>query len=41
MTSGDHYREAKETYWGFTNMVKWGAIAAAIITAFIVFLIAS
>ena len=41
MTSGDHMREASETYAGFTNLVKWGAISVAIIAAFVVFLISS
>jgi hypothetical protein len=28
------------TYLGFLNMAKWGTLAAAIIAAFVVFLIA-
>ena len=41
MASGNDMNAANETYAGFTNMVKWGAIAVAIIAMFVVGLIAS
>ena len=40
MTSGNDLRAARETYDGFTSMVKWGAIACAVIAAVVIFLIA-
>lgn len=41
MASGNDMKAATETYSGFTALVKWGAIATAIITAGVVALIAS
>jgi len=40
MTSGNDMKAASETYGGFTSLVKWGSIIAAIITAFVVAIIA-
>ena len=33
-------KAARQTYEGFTSKVKWGSIAVAIVTAFVVWLIA-
>ncbi len=41
MTSGNDMKAARETYAGFTNMMKYAAITIAIIAAFVIFLIAS
>ena len=41
MASGNDMKAANETYSGFINMVKYGAIAVAIIAIFVVGLIAS
>lgn len=41
MASGNDMKAATETYAGFTSLIKWGAIATAIITATVVALIAS
>lgn len=41
MASGNDMKAANETYAGFIAMVKWSAIAVAIITIFVVGLIAS
>jgi hypothetical protein len=41
MASGHDMKTANETYAGFVGMIKWGAISTAVITAFVVFLIAS
>lgn len=41
MASGNDMKAANETYAGFTSMIKWGAIAAAIVTMIVVGLIAS
>jgi len=41
MASGNDMDTAKETYSGFTSLVKWGAIIVAIVTIVVVALIAS
>jgi len=41
MTSGDNMNKAKETYSGFTVLIKWGTISAVAVTALVVVLIAS
>lgn len=41
MASGNDMKAANETYAGFINMIKYGAIAVAIIAIFVVGLIAS
>ncbi|WP_254514734.1 aa3-type cytochrome c oxidase subunit IV [Novosphingobium sp. G106] len=41
MASGNDMKAANETYAGFINMIKYGAIAVAIIAVFVVGLIAS
>lgn len=33
------FREAKGTYEGFISLFKWGSVAAAIVTAFVILLI--
>ena len=40
MASGNDMNAAKETYGGFTAFMKWGTIVTALVTAFVVFLIA-
>lgn len=40
MASGNDMRAARDTYEGFTVLVKWGTIATALVAAFVVFLIA-
>lgn len=40
MASGNDMKMAESTYSGFIGLVKWGAIVVAIITAFVIFLIA-
>ena len=40
MASGNEMESARETYSGFTHIVKWGSIACAVVVAFVVFLIA-
>ncbi len=32
-------REARSTYEGFISLFKWGTVAAAIITAFVILII--
>lgn len=39
--SGSNYEAAQETYAGFTNLLKYGTIATAVVTIFVVLLIAS
>ena len=41
MASGNDMKAATETYAGFIGMVKWGSIAIAIVTMFVVGLISS
>ena len=41
MTTGDNMGRAKETYGGFTSLVKWGAAVSAIVALIVIFLIAS
>lgn len=33
------FREAKGTYEGFITLFKWGTVAAALVTAFVVIII--
>ncbi len=33
------FREAQGTYAGFTTLFKWGAVAAAIVGAFVIVII--
>lgn len=40
MASGNDMRAARESYENFTTLFKWAAIACALTTAFVVFLIA-
>ena len=40
MASGNDMKSAESTYSGFLGMLKWGSIAAALITALVVVLIA-
>jgi hypothetical protein len=40
MESGNDMKAANETYGGFTALLKWGTITAAIVTIIVVFLIA-
>ena len=40
MASGNDMKAAKETYGGFTVLVKWGTIATLAVAAFVVVLIA-
>ncbi len=39
--SGNQMETARQTYDGFMGWIKTGAIIAALVTAFVVFLIAS
>lgn len=41
MASGNDIKTAQETYAGFINMFKWGAIAVAVVAILVVGLIAS
>jgi hypothetical protein len=41
MASGNDMKAANETYAGFINMFKFGAISVAVIAIFVVGLIAS
>jgi hypothetical protein len=40
MASGNDMKSAESTYSGFLGLLKWGSIAAALITALVVILIA-
>jgi hypothetical protein len=40
MASGNDMKSAESTYNGFLGMLKWGTIAAAVVTAFVIILIA-
>ncbi|MFT3968453.1 MAG: aa3-type cytochrome c oxidase subunit IV [Sphingobium sp.] len=40
MNSEQNFRAAQSTYNGFVGLVKWGTIAAVIVTALVVLLIA-
>jgi hypothetical protein len=40
MASGNDLKSAESTYSGFLGLLKWGSIAAALITALVVILIA-
>ena len=40
MASGNDMKSAESTYSGFLAMLKWGSIAAVLITALVVILIA-
>jgi hypothetical protein len=39
--AGNDIKAANETYVGFIGMMKWGSVAVAIVTIFVVGLIAS
>jgi hypothetical protein len=39
MTSGNDIKAARETYSAFTGMVKWSAVAIAVIVVLVVALI--
>jgi hypothetical protein len=41
MGSGNNMEDSKETYGGFTTLIKWGTILSALVGAFVVVLIAS
>jgi hypothetical protein len=41
MASGNDMENAKETYDGFTVLIKWGTISAFVAAAIVVVLIAS
>lgn len=41
MASGNDMDNSNETYSGFTSLIKWGTIGAAVVTAIVVILIAS
>lgn len=41
MASGNDMKAAKETYSGFTALLKWGTICVAVVTVIVVLLIAS
>jgi len=40
MTSGNDMNSAKESYSGFTSLVKWGTISAVVAAAIVILLIA-
>jgi hypothetical protein len=40
MASGNDIKAASATYEGFIGLVKWGGAVVAIVTAFVVWLIA-
>lgn len=40
MASGNDMNQARETFAGFTQMMKWGTIISVLVAAFVVFLIA-
>lgn len=40
MASGNDMKAAEQTYEGFTVMVKWGSIVAAVATGIVILLIA-
>jgi hypothetical protein len=40
MASGDDMKAANETYSGFTSLIKWGTILAALAAAVVVVIIA-
>ncbi|MBM3594611.1 MAG: aa3-type cytochrome c oxidase subunit IV [Alphaproteobacteria bacterium] len=41
MASENNMDSAKETYGGFTSLVKWGTISSFVVAAVVVVLIAS
>lgn len=41
MASGNDMESAKETYSGFTVLIKWGTISAFVVAAIVVVMIAS
>lgn len=41
MASENNMDSAKESYGGFTSLIKWGTIGSFVVTAFVVVLIAS
>lgn len=40
MASGNDIKSQSSTYAGFVGLFKWGTIAAALVTALVVYLIA-
>ncbi|MEZ5744161.1 MAG: aa3-type cytochrome c oxidase subunit IV [Sphingomonadaceae bacterium] len=40
MASGNDMKAANETFSGFITLIKWGSILTALVTAFVIFLIA-
>ena len=40
MASGNDMESARETYSGFTNLVKWGSVLTAIVVVVVIALIA-
>ena len=40
MASGNDMKSAQATYSGFLGMLKWGTIAAVLVTALVIVLIA-
>lgn len=41
MASENNMDSAKESYGGFTSLIKWGTIGSFVVAAFVVVLIAS
>ncbi|WP_324475596.1 MULTISPECIES: aa3-type cytochrome c oxidase subunit IV [unclassified Novosphingobium] len=41
MASGNDMKMHESTYSGFTGLVKWGAIVTVLVTAFVIYMIAS
>ncbi len=39
MTGNQDIKDASKTYDGFLNMLKWGSIATAIVTIFVILII--
>ncbi|MFN3517347.1 MAG: aa3-type cytochrome c oxidase subunit IV [Novosphingobium sp.] len=39
MASGNDMKAHESTYSGFTSVVKWGTVAAVLVTAFILYMI--
>ena len=41
MSSGNDMKAHESTFAGFTGLVKWGSIATALITAFVIYTISN
>lgn len=41
MASGNDMKAHESTYTGFIGLVKWGSILTVLVTAFVIYLIAS